>query len=111
MDLPKKTLGIRLAGEPVGGNGKSRAKTRKRAKRVSVNDEKIFEPKLEIIPGKKKIIQDLRAAASSATAVYMAGDPDSAGEAICDHRTMVRTKPSRFAAPVAAEGTAKVARQ
>src|SRR5258708_25466082 len=99
MDLPKKTLGIRLPGEPVGGNGKSRAKTRKRAKRVSVNDEKIFEPELEIIPGKKKIIQDLRAAASSAPAVYLAGDPDREGEAICAHLAKVLSKPSRFPVP------------
>ena len=107
MDLPKKTLGIRLPGEPVGGNGKSRAKTRKRAKRVSVNDEKIFEPKLEIIPGKKKIIQDLRAAASSAPAVYLAGDPDREGEAICAHLAQVLSKPSRFAVPEDEEEKAK----
>src|SRR5260370_5659244 len=107
MDLPKKTLGIRLAGEPVGGNGKSRAKTRKRAKRVSVNDEKIFEPKLEIIPGKKKIIQDLRAAASSAPAVYLAGDPDPEGEALCAHLAQVLSKPSRFAVPAHEQEKAK----
>src|SRR3989441_10493015 len=107
MDLPKKTLGIRLPGEPVGGNGKSKAKTRKRAKRVSANDEKIFEPKLEIIPGKKKIIQDLRAAASSAPAVYLAGDPDREGEAICAHLAQVLSKPSRFAVPEDEEEKAK----
>src|SRR3989441_12688176 len=99
MDLPKRTLGIRLPGEPVGGNGKSKAKTRKRAKRVSVNDEKIFEPKLEIIPGKKKIIQDLRAAASSAPSVFLAGDPDREGEAICAHLAQVLSKPGRFIKP------------
>src|SRR5712664_3933584 len=107
MDLPKKTLGIRLPGEQVGGNGKSKAKTRKRAKRVSVNDEKIFEPKLEIIPGKKKIIQDLRAAASFAPAVYLAGDPDREGEAICSHLAQVLSKPSRFAVPEDEEEKAK----
>src|SRR5260370_34778091 len=108
MDLPKKTLGIRLAGEPVGGNGKSRAKTRKRAKRVSVDDEKIFEPKLEIIPGKKKIIQDLRAAASSAPAGYLDGDPDREGEAICAHLAQRLSKPKRSAVPEDGDAKAKI---
>jgi len=89
MDLPKKTLGILLPGEENGGRkkrkSKAKGKAEKPAKRLSVNDENIFEPHLEIIPGKKKIIEELRNAASSAPAVYLAGDPDREGEAICAH--------------------------
>ena len=60
MDLPKKTLGILLPGDEKKsrkskGNGKGRKKT---AKPPSVNDKNIFDPKLEIIPGKRRIIQD-----------------------------------------------------
>ena len=109
MDLPKKTLGILLPGdENRGKKKKSKSKTKGKAaekpvKRLTVNDENIFEPHLEIIPGKKKIIEDLRNAASSAPAVYLAGDPDREGEAICAHLAQVLSKPKRFVIPEDAE--------
>ncbi|MGA2484149.1 MAG: type I DNA topoisomerase [Candidatus Acidiferrales bacterium] len=110
MDLPKKTLGILLPGEEDGNRkrkGSNAEKSRKKAaKPRSVNDSNIFDPKLEIIPGKRRIIQDLRAAASSAPAVYLAGDPDREGEAICAHLAQVLSKPGRF---VVAEDDAKEA--
>src|SRR2546425_9086125 len=90
MDLPKKTLGVLLPGEE-NSKRKKRAKSKARGKAAekslkrSVSNDNIFEPKLEIIPGKKKIIEDLRSAASDAPAVYLAGDPDREGEAICAH--------------------------
>ncbi len=59
MDLPKKILGIDLD-----------------------ND---FEPTYEVIPGKTKIISELKKAAKEADAIYLAGDPDREGEAICAH--------------------------
>ncbi len=103
MDLPKKTLGILLPGEENGdrksasrGKGKGH---KKKLKPLSVSDQNIFEPRLEIIPGKKKVIQDLRTAASSAPAVYLAGDPDREGEAICSHLAQVLSKPGRFVVP------------
>jgi DNA topoisomerase I len=105
LDLPKKTLGILLPGDENGKKKKKRksgTKTKaaeKPVKRLSVNDENIFEPKLEIIPGKKKIINDLRSAASSAPAVYLAGDPDREGEAICAHLAKVLSKPNRYVVP------------
>ena len=104
MDLPKKTLGILLPGEEnrKKKKRKSRAKGKaneKPASRLSVNDDNIFEPHLEIIPGKKKIIEELRNAASSAPAVYLAGDPDREGEAICAHLAKVLSKPKRFVIP------------
>ncbi len=59
MDLPKKILGIDLDNE--------------------------FEPTYEVIPGKTKIINELKKAAKEADAIYLAGDPDREGEAICAH--------------------------
>src|SRR5437899_6791894 len=103
MDLPKKTIGIRLPGEEEGGGKKRRRKAKKGSKKtkapgklIELDDEKIFEPTLQIIAGKGKVINDLRKAANSADAVYLAGDPDREGEAISAHLALVLSKPSRF---------------
>ena len=104
MDLPKKTIGIRLPGEEE-GNGTKKKKTRKKGKQarvkpvrapISLDDDKLFEPTLQIIAGKGKVINDLRKAANSADAVYLAADPDREGEAISAHLAMVLAKPSKF---------------
>lgn len=58
-DLPKKSLG------------------------VDVNNN--FEPVYEIIPGKEKIIKELKSSAKSASSIYIATDPDREGEAIAHH--------------------------
>jgi DNA topoisomerase I len=42
------------------------------------------------------VINDLRKAASTADAVYLAGDPDREGEAISAHLAMVLAKPERY---------------
>src|SRR5258708_5625550 len=74
MDLPKKTIGIRLPGEEE-NNGKKKPRARKGSKKakvkpvrkpVTLDDDKIFEPTLQIIAGKGKVINDLRKAANSA---------------------------------------------
>ncbi len=104
MDLPKKTIGIRLPGEEEGGRKKKKSKTKKGSKKakapagkiISIDDDKIFEPTLQIIAGKGKVINDLRKAAQSADAVYLAGDPDREGEAISAHLAMVLSKPAKF---------------
>src|SRR3974390_1603297 len=54
-------------------------------KDLAVDVARGFEPKYEIIEGKKKLIQELKTAAKSADAVYLAADPDREGEAICFH--------------------------
>ncbi len=54
-------------------------------KDVAVDIEHGFEPTYEVIEGKKKLIQELKQAASKADAVYLAADPDREGEAICFH--------------------------
>jgi DNA topoisomerase-1 len=117
MDLPKKTLGILLPGDEDGrgkrkkGRGKSNGKVsgKKAPRPVRLTDENIFEPTLEIIPGKKKIIHELRVAASTAPAVFLAGDPDREGEAICAHLAKVLSRPSRFVIPEEDPGKEKAA--
>ena len=59
MDLPKKKMGVDV------DNG--------------------FATVLEEIPGKEKVIKELRAAAAKADTIYLAADPDREGEAICAH--------------------------
>jgi DNA topoisomerase-1 len=99
MDLPKKTIGIRLPDEPKKKKKKSKRKSKveeKPHKPISIDDAKIFEPTLEIIYGKGKVINDLRKSAANADAVYLAGDPDREGEAISAHLRAVLTKPSKY---------------
>src|SRR5262249_34422458 len=100
MDLPKKTIGLRL---PDDGLKKKKSKGKKNGKPVKVeakpvplDDPKVFEPTLLIIGGKGKVINDLRKSATSAEAVYLAGDPDREGEAISAHLAMVLSKPAKF---------------
>src|SRR5437868_2699880 len=107
LDLPKKTIGIRLPDEPDEAEaapkkkvrakkGAKKAKVKPVRKPVTLNDVKIFEPTLQIINGKLKVINDLRKAANTADAIYLAGDPDREGEAISAHLAMVLAKPSKF---------------
>jgi len=98
LDLPKKTLGILLPGSENRKKKKKKRKTKAKAKDgekvieeknppkpVVVTAENIFEPTLEVIPGKVKVIADLRKAAENAPNVYLATDPDREGEAISQH--------------------------
>ena len=67
MDLPKKQLGIDI------GHG--------------------FSPTYEVTPDKEKVVTQLQKAAATADAVYLAGDPDREGEAICAHLAEVLSGP------------------
>ena len=105
MDLPKKTIGLRMPDDDPKKKKKGRGKKGKAAaaateksnkKPITLDDPKIFEPTLQIISGKGKIINDLRKSASTATAVYLAGDPDREGEAISAHLAMVLSKPTKY---------------
>jgi DNA topoisomerase I len=58
-DLPKKTLGVDV--------------------------KKGFEAEYEVLPTRKKILDELKAAAKDADTVFLAADPDREGEAICWH--------------------------
>jgi DNA topoisomerase-1 len=71
MDLPKRDLGVDL--------------------------KKDFKPTYLVIPGRRRVIQELKAAAEKADAVYLAADPDREGEAICAHlRELLDGKRRRF---------------
>jgi DNA topoisomerase-1 len=71
LDLPKKDLGVDLQ-----------------------ND---FKPTYIVIPSKKHVIKELKAAAENADAVYLAADPDREGEAICAHlRELLAGKRRKF---------------
>jgi DNA topoisomerase-1 len=58
-DLPKKSLGVDVEGG--------------------------FSPEYEPLPARKKVLEELKAAAKKASAIYLAADPDREGEAICWH--------------------------
>jgi DNA topoisomerase-1 len=103
MDLPTKTIGIRLPIEDEkpkkrkkGKKGAKAAAPKPPRKPITLDDPKIFEPTLQVIPGKGKVVNDLRKAAQTADAVYLAGDPDREGEAISAHLAMVLSKPAKF---------------
>lgn len=59
MDLPKKDIGVDID-----------------------ND---FEPTYVVIPGKEKVLAQLKKHARQAQTIYLAADPDREGEAICFH--------------------------
>jgi len=104
MDLPKATLGILLPPDKSGKKKKRKTKAKSKGKAgekveekpipkpVVVTAENIFEPTLEVIPGKIKVITDLRKAAEVAPNVYLATDPDREGEAISAHLLEVLAK-------------------
>src|SRR6202790_4894196 len=67
MDLPKKVLGVDIK------HG--------------------VDPTYEVSPSKTAVVKALQKAASPADAVYLAGDPDREGEAICAHLADVLSGP------------------
>jgi DNA topoisomerase-1 len=54
-------------------------------KKLGIDVEKGFKPDLVPIPGKEKTIADIKTAAKTAKAVFIATDPDREGEAIAHH--------------------------
>ena len=107
LDLPKATLGILLPEHQNGSKKKKKRRrklkagekeeTKKLPKPVVVTRENIFEPTLEIIPGKIKVVTELRKAAEKAPNIYLATDPDREGEAISAHllETLAERKSDR----------------
>src|SRR5579863_257864 len=86
MDLPKKDLGVNVA--------------------------KGFEPTYITIHAKKQVIQELKAAAAKADAIYLAADPDREGEAICAHlRELLGSRKHKFHRVVFNEITRDAVRQ
>src|SRR6266478_676217 len=54
-------------------------------KGIGIDFDNNFEPTYEVIPGKEKVIRELKAAAKGADMIYVATDPDREGEAIGWH--------------------------
>jgi DNA topoisomerase-1 len=54
-------------------------------KGIGIDFDNNFEPTYEVIPGKEKVIKELKAAAKDAETIYVATDPDREGEAIGWH--------------------------
>src|SRR5580658_6588434 len=109
MDLPKKNIGILLPADPNGKPKKKKRKTKAKSgapekkipKPVVVTSENIFEPTYEVIPNKIKVITDLQKAARGVEAIYLAGDPDREGEAICAHLAEILGRPKKYAEMIA----------
>lgn len=53
--------------------------------KLGVDFENDFEPEYIVIPGKEKVLSRLKKLAKSASAIYLAPDPDREGEAIAAH--------------------------
>ena len=54
-------------------------------KEMGVDEDKDFRPQYVVIPGKEKIIRELKNEAKDANNIYLATDPDREGEAIAFH--------------------------
>ena len=54
-------------------------------KGLGVDVDNNFEPTYEVMPGKEKVVREIREAAKHATTIYIATDPDREGEAIGRH--------------------------
>jgi DNA topoisomerase I len=70
-DLPKNPKRSKDATHVIGG----------------VDTKRGFAVEYAILPAKRKVLDDLRAASKEAEAIYLAADPDREGEAICWHLT------------------------
>ncbi|HYA11604.1 MAG TPA: type I DNA topoisomerase [Thermodesulfovibrionales bacterium] len=54
-------------------------------KEIGVDEKNNFKPKYVVIPGKEKIIKELKKASKEADKIFLAPDPDREGEAIAWH--------------------------
>ena len=54
-------------------------------KELGVDEAHGFAPQYEVIPGKERVVETMRAAAAKADTVYLAPDHDREGEAIAWH--------------------------
>ncbi len=54
-------------------------------KKMGIDIEKGFQETFEIVPGKEKVVQELKAAAKGVDEILLATDPDREGEAIAWH--------------------------
>ena len=82
------------------------------SKVLGVDEAHDFKPQYEVIDNKKKVVSDLRSAASKADTVYLAPDPDREGEAIAWHvAELIKDKVSNIQRIQFNEITAKAVRE
>jgi DNA topoisomerase-1 len=84
---------------PPGKREKHKKAQAKRAlfARMGINPEKDWDATYEILPGKEKVVNELRKIAKDADMVYLATDLDREGEAIAWHlREVIGGKDDRF---------------
>ncbi|ACL02886.1 DNA topoisomerase I [Desulfatibacillum aliphaticivorans] len=66
-------------------------------KNIGIDIDNNFEPQYEVIPGKQKVISNLKKLAKDASEIYLAPDPDREGEAIAWHTAqLLQGKNRRF---------------
>ena len=65
------------------------------AKEIGIDIEHDFKPDYDLIPGKQKVISELKKAAGDAEDIYLAPDPDREGEAIAWHTSEILKKKGR----------------
>ncbi|GIX29629.1 MAG: DNA topoisomerase 1 [Porticoccaceae bacterium] len=99
-DLPagggRRAGGRRRAGAPEAADPASRQR-RKLIERMGVDPEHGWKARYEILPGKEKVVAELRKLAQEADAVYLATDLDREGEAIAWHlREAIGGDPAHF---------------
>jgi DNA topoisomerase-1 len=93
-DLPRKSISIVLPNEDMPVKKRKKGAKKVAAKPAApINPNKLFEPTYVVIPGKDKVVNDLRKAAATAENIYLAADPDREGEAICAHLAEVLSAP------------------
>lgn len=64
-------------------------------KELGVDLDSDYEPSFRTIPGKQKVVKELRAAAARASRVLLGTDPDREGEAIAWHIATVLKRPAK----------------
>ncbi len=64
-------------------------------KEIGIDIEHDFKPEYGLIPGKQKVISELKKAAGDAEDIYLAPDPDREGEAIAWHTSEILKKKGR----------------
>ncbi len=64
-------------------------------KEMGIDVDNGFTPRYTIIPGKQRVIQELKKAAAGAEEIYLAPDPDREGEAIAWHAADILKKKGR----------------
>ena len=52
---------------------------------LNVDVDQDFKATYKVLPGREKIVRDLRKLARKSDTIYLAADPDREGEAICQH--------------------------